>query len=100
MGDIRIAYMTMDESLLLLSDVESALIDWFDPPLNRSEVPARETVSRGCQPLSDKKLAVRLPEEELSILTQYCEENSRTQTEVIRAYIRSLKRKLKKHKQE
>ncbi|MBW4632750.1 MAG: ribbon-helix-helix protein, CopG family [Brasilonema sp.] len=43
---------------------------------------------------SDKPLTIRLPESELEILKAYCYQESRTQTEVIREYIRSLKKKI------
>ena len=43
---------------------------------------------------SNKYLTVRLPEIELAILQQYCDQTDRSQTDVIRSYIRSLKKKL------
>jgi predicted DNA-binding protein len=45
---------------------------------------------------SDKPLTIRLPESELEILKTYCHQESRTQTEVIREYIRSLKKRIKR----
>ncbi|BAY46720.1 hypothetical protein SAMD00079811_43330 [Scytonema sp. HK-05] len=42
----------------------------------------------------DRPLTIRLPESELEILKTYCHQESRTQTEVIREYIRSLKKKI------
>lgn len=42
----------------------------------------------------NKPLTVMVTEEEMRNLDQYCEQTSRTKTEVIRAYLRSLKRKL------
>lgn len=41
----------------------------------------------------NKPLTVMVTEEEMMNLDQYCEQTSRTKTEVIRAYLRSLKRK-------
>jgi hypothetical protein len=43
-----------------------------------------------------KHLAIRLPEQELEILKIYCEQENRTQSEVLRAYIRTLKKKVKR----
>ncbi|MGL5804904.1 MAG: ribbon-helix-helix protein, CopG family [Xenococcaceae cyanobacterium] len=42
------------------------------------------------------RIDIRLPEQELEILKAYCEQEDRTQTEVIREFIRSLKKKIKK----
>jgi predicted DNA-binding protein len=42
-----------------------------------------------------KHLAIRLPEQELETLKAYCEQEGRTQSEVLREYIRSLKKKVK-----
>lgn len=42
-----------------------------------------------------KALTIRIPDEELEILKQYCEQTDRTQTEIIRSYIRSLKSRIK-----
>lgn len=39
-------------------------------------------------------ITVRISEDELEILKQFCHKEGRTQTDVIRAYLRSLKRKL------
>ena len=41
------------------------------------------------------RIDVRLPEQELETLKAYCDQESRTQTEVIRECIRSLKKKIK-----
>ncbi|WP_414755878.1 ribbon-helix-helix protein, CopG family [Anabaena sp. CCY 9910] len=41
------------------------------------------------------RIDIRLPEQELEILKTYCQEQNRTQTEVIREFIRSLKKKSK-----
>ncbi|MFB2977723.1 ribbon-helix-helix protein, CopG family [Microseira sp. BLCC-F43] len=41
------------------------------------------------------KLTIRLPDEELQILKQYAEQTSRTQTEILRSYIRTLKSRVK-----
>ncbi|GET44353.1 ribbon-helix-helix protein, CopG family [Microseira wollei] len=41
------------------------------------------------------RLDIRLPDSELEILKAYCEQEGRTQTEVIREFIRNLKRKVK-----
>jgi predicted DNA-binding protein len=43
-----------------------------------------------------KPLTIRLPESELEILKTFCEQECRTQTDVLREYIRSLKKKTKK----
>ncbi|MGH8001061.1 MAG: CopG family transcriptional regulator [Brasilonema sp.] len=42
----------------------------------------------------EKSITIRLLQTELEVLKVYCEQESRTQTEVIREYIRSLKRKI------
>jgi predicted DNA binding CopG/RHH family protein len=42
-----------------------------------------------------KTLNIRIPEDELEIIKQYASQANRTQTEVIRAYIRSLKGRIK-----
>jgi Ribbon-helix-helix protein, copG family len=42
------------------------------------------------------RLDVRLPDSELKILKAYCEQENRTQTDVVREFIRSLKRKTKR----
>ncbi|MFB2976212.1 ribbon-helix-helix protein, CopG family [Microseira sp. BLCC-F43] len=42
------------------------------------------------------RLDIRLPESELEILKAYCEQEGRTQTDVIREFIRNLKRKVKR----
>jgi predicted DNA-binding protein len=42
-----------------------------------------------------KTFNIRLPESELEILKAYCEQENRTQTDVIREFIRSLKKKVK-----
>ncbi|MEH1783812.1 ribbon-helix-helix protein, CopG family [Nostoc sp.] len=41
------------------------------------------------------RIDIRLPEQELEILKTYCQQQDRTQTEVIREFIRSLKKKNK-----
>lgn len=41
-----------------------------------------------------KAITFRLPEQELEILQTYCEQEGRNQTDVLREYIRSLKREL------
>ena len=38
---------------------------------------------------------IRLPESEKGIIKQYCKENDRTETDLIREFIRSLEAKLK-----
>jgi hypothetical protein len=42
----------------------------------------------------DKPLTVRVSSEEMAILEAYCEQSKRTKTDVIRTYLRSLKKKL------
>lgn len=42
-----------------------------------------------------KPLTIRLPENELTVLKAYCEQEGRNQTDVIREFIRSLKTALK-----
>lgn len=37
-----------------------------------------------------KPLTIRLPEEELKLLKNYCSQKSRTQTDVLREFIRNL----------
>lgn len=41
---VRIAYLPVDADLLI--SVEAALIQWFDPPLNRVALPAKEGQGR------------------------------------------------------
>jgi predicted DNA-binding protein len=41
------------------------------------------------------RIDIRLPEQELEVLKAYCQEQDRTQTEVIREFIRSLRKKIK-----
>ncbi|MEH1783773.1 MAG: ribbon-helix-helix protein, CopG family [Nostoc sp.] len=41
------------------------------------------------------RIDIRLPEQELEILKTYCQQQDRTQTEVIREFIRSLRKKVK-----
>ncbi|WP_460200708.1 ribbon-helix-helix protein, CopG family [Scytonema sp. NUACC21] len=43
----------------------------------------------------ERKLSIRIPEQELKILEAYCTQTSRTKTDVLREYIRSLLKKLK-----
>lgn len=43
-----------------------------------------------------KPVTFRLPESELETLKTFCEQECRTQTEVLREYIRSLRKKIKK----
>ncbi|HEY9821491.1 MAG TPA: ribbon-helix-helix protein, CopG family [Candidatus Sericytochromatia bacterium] len=42
-----------------------------------------------------KAITFRLPEQELEILQTYCEQEGRNQTDVLREYIRSLKKRTK-----
>ena len=42
----------------------------------------------------NKPLTVMVTEDEMVNLEEYCEQTSRTKTEVLRAYLRSLKRRL------
>ncbi|GET38236.1 ribbon-helix-helix protein, CopG family [Microseira wollei] len=42
-----------------------------------------------------KTFNIRLPESDLETLKAYCEQENRTQTDVIREFIRNLKRKIK-----
>lgn len=42
-----------------------------------------------------KAVTFRLPEQELEILQAYCEQEGRNQTDVLREYIRSLKKKIR-----
>jgi predicted DNA-binding protein len=41
-----------------------------------------------------KPLTIRLPLKELDILKRYCERESRTQTDVLREFIRSLEKEI------
>jgi len=43
-------------------------------------------------------LNVRITEEEREIINEYCEQEERSQSDVVREFIRSLKRKLKKNR--
>ena len=42
-----------------------------------------------------KHLTINIPEQELAILKTYCEQEGRNQTDVLREYIRSLKKKIR-----
>ncbi len=42
-----------------------------------------------------KRLEVRISDEEAQILEQYCKQSEKTKTDVIRSYIRILKRKVR-----
>ena len=42
-----------------------------------------------------KRLEVRVSDEEAQILEQYCKQSEKTKTDVIRSYLRHLKRKVK-----
>jgi predicted DNA-binding protein len=41
-----------------------------------------------------KPLTIRLPVKELEILKRYCEDRARTQTDVLREFIRSLEKEI------
>jgi predicted DNA-binding protein len=43
---------------------------------------------------TERHISIRLPEQELKVLEKYCEDTKRTKTEVIRTFIRSLKKKV------
>ncbi len=43
-----------------------------------------------------KRLEVKISDEEAQVLEQYCKQSEKTKTDVIRSYIRQLKRKAKK----
>lgn len=43
-----------------------------------------------------KAITFRLPDQELEILQTYCEQEGRNQTDVLREYIRTLKKKVKR----
>ena len=43
-----------------------------------------------------KRLEVKISDEEAQILDTYCKQREKTKTDVIRSYIRQLKRKVKK----
>ncbi len=43
-----------------------------------------------------KRLEVKISDEEAQILEEYCKQSEKTRTDVIRSYIRQLKRKVKK----
>jgi predicted DNA-binding protein len=46
-----------------------------------------------------KAITFRLPDQELEILQAYCQQEGRNQTDVLREYIRTLKKKVKHDKQ-
>lgn len=50
--------------------------------------------------MSKKGLFVRLTEEEAKILEAYSQQSGRTKSDVIRAYVRQLKKKLKQNDRE
>ncbi len=66
-GNIRIAYLFMDVDLL--PSVESALIDWFDPPLNTVGKSNQNTDSKIFVNLKNLRQANSLSQCELSELT-------------------------------
>ena len=43
-----------------------------------------------------KRLEVKISDEEARVLEQYCKQSEKTKTDVLRSYIRQLKRKVKK----
>ena len=45
MGGVRISYIQLDADLL--ANVEAALIEWFDPPLNKSHRPKDDLIKIG-----------------------------------------------------
>ncbi|WP_066425150.1 GIY-YIG nuclease family protein [Anabaena sp. 4-3] len=55
-GNIRIAYLFVD-SADLLPQIEMALIEWFDPPLNVASKPVRNSVAEG-RTKKDKRLTI------------------------------------------
>jgi hypothetical protein len=46
--------------------------------------------------MSKKMLTIRAPESELEILAEYARRHGRTQTDVVREFLRSLERKLER----
>ena len=44
----------------------------------------------------ERKLTIRIPEDELEILDAYCKQRLRNKTDVLREYIRSLSKKVSK----
>jgi len=44
---------------------------------------------------SKKQLNLRVSEQEMEVLKQYCEQEDREQSDVVREFIRSLKRKIR-----
>ncbi|MUL35197.1 ribbon-helix-helix protein, CopG family [Gloeocapsopsis dulcis] len=45
---------------------------------------------------AERKLTIRIPQQELDLLEAYCEQTSRTKTDVIRELIRKLAQKVSK----
>lgn len=43
-------------------------------------------------------LNVRITEDERQIINEYCEQEERSQSDVVREFVRSLKRKIKKNR--
>jgi hypothetical protein len=44
----------------------------------------------------ERKLTIRIPDDELEILEAYCKQRLRNKTDVVREYIRSLAKKVSK----
>jgi hypothetical protein len=50
----------------------------------------------GTRPMSKKMFTIRAPEDELEILARYARRHGRTQTDVVREFLRSLEHKLER----
>ncbi|MGF1488730.1 MAG: ribbon-helix-helix protein, CopG family [Prochloraceae cyanobacterium] len=48
---------------------------------------------------AQRRITIRLPESELKILEAYCDQTSRTKTDIIRDFIRGLGKKIEKSNQ-
>jgi predicted DNA-binding protein len=44
----------------------------------------------------EKKLTIRIPQEELDLLDAYCKQVSRTKSDVLREFVRDLSKKVRK----
>lgn len=83
--DVRIAWMEVSDEFLL-REIENALIQYFDPPLNQ-KMPIGDGVKRH---LREHRVEVRLNDLEMEKLRAYSESKGQPITECIRDWIKQL----------
>lgn len=96
LGGVRIAWMQVSDPALL-PDIESGLINHFDPPLNlinsgfvsRRRLKARESKPRESKARRNE-IKVRLNDQELKILRAEAQRRDVSVSEVIRDYLKTL----------